>query len=88
MKISELKQLEKGSKVRISEGNGWYHEATFVRTADVISFGKFTFTDLMEWDFDMKDGRKKTEVVVEFVDEHGRKHTKYVDPRSVKEVIA
>ena len=83
MKLSDLKQLKKGSKVRISEGNGWYREATFIRTADVISFGKMTFTDLMEWDFDMEDGKKKTEVVVEVVDDEGRKHTKYINPRSV-----
>lgn len=83
MKLAELNQLKKGCPVRISEGNGWYREAKFIRVVNVTSFGKMTFADIVKCDFDMNNGRKKKEVVVDVIDDNGRKQTRYVSPRKV-----
>ena len=89
MKIAELKQMKNGCKVLISEGKGWYREATFIKIVNVTTFGRITFDDLMAGNIDM-NGRKKTEAVVRVIDDNGKERTMYINPRTIcrKEALA
>lgn len=77
MKLSELLTVPKGTKVWVSQGNGWYEVMTFDKTAEIQSLGKMSLSYLIGNDFDPKKRKKQT--IAEVIDDQGKRH--YVNPR-------
>lgn len=59
MTIEECKKLKRGDAVYINEGNGWRERLKFLKLVEVISYGKFTFGQIMANDFDFSNGRSE-----------------------------
>ena len=88
MTIAECRELKKGDKVRVSLGDGWYQDASFIKLIKVTSFGKMTINEVLTGDFDFSTkGREKTEAYVEYVDDRGRKRQRSVNPRRLRRGI-
>ena len=85
MKLTELRQLKAGYPVWISEGRGWRREATFIKLVEITTFGKVTIDDLIRNRVDFNNGKKKTKVVVEFVDDYDRTRREYIDTKKIPE---
>lgn len=83
MTLAECKVLKEGTKVRVSEGRGWFREGTFLKMIEVTTFGKMTMADLMRKDFDLGKGRKTQEALVEITADNGRTKKINVNPRRI-----
>ena len=77
MKLNDVQNLQKGTKLWVSEGNGWYQVMEYNTTCATWSLGKMTFSQLMKCDVEFKQGRKQT--LVEMIDDKGKTHL--VNPR-------
>lgn len=86
MTLAEAKALSKGTKVKWSQGNGWYQEATFIGLNEVTSFGKHTFEDLMTGNINFSKGKKSLQAHISFIDDKGRTQDKYVNPRAIRRI--
>lgn len=83
MTLAECKAMKKGTKVRISEGRGWFREGKFLRMTEVTSFGTFTLEDLMRKDFDLGKGKKRQDALIEIIDDNGRRVQINVNPKRI-----
>lgn len=79
MTLAECRQLKEGDTIRWSLGNGWNQIGEFVKLVEVTTFGKMTFGQLMDGDFSLENGRKKTEAMVK---SEGK--TYYISLRRIK----
>lgn len=84
MTLAEARNLSNGTIVSWSQGNGWYQDAEFLGLNEVTSFGKATFSDLMNGNIDFTGGRKHLEAHIVYIDDRGRKVDRYVNPRSLR----
>lgn len=82
MTLAECRELKKGDKVKWSLGNGWYQSGEFVKLVQVTTFGKMTFGQLMDGDFSLENGKKKTEAMVK---SEGKTH--YISTRKLRRVL-
>ena len=86
MTLAECRSLPKGTVVSWSMGDGWYQEVEYLGLTEVTSFGKSTFSDLMNNNIDFSKGRKSLEAHISYIDERGRKIDRYVNPRALRKV--
>lgn len=77
MKLSEIQSLAKGTKLWVSQGNGWFEVMEYKKTCECWLLGRMTFSQLMKGDVDFTPKRKQT--LVEMVDDQGKTHD--VNPR-------
>lgn len=84
MKISEAKELKKGTLVEWNLGQGWYQRGTFVKLIKVIKLRSMTFGGLIKGDFDFNKGKEVLEALVEYQDEKGRTKTDLISVRKLK----
>ncbi len=64
MTIAECRELKKGTLVKWSIGNGWYQSGKFMSLVEVTTFGTMTFSQLMNGNFSLDNGKKKLEAEV------------------------
>lgn len=64
MKLEELRNTPKGTKIELSEGNGWYSIVTFNRLIKVTQFPKMTLSQLMNGELSLDKGKRVWEAEV------------------------
>jgi len=81
MTKKEFSELKKGDSVFYSIGRNYVQYAEFIAPKKVTSFGKMTFSDLMNNKVDFSKGKEQVEAWVKYFDDNGNQREAYVPIR-------
>lgn len=82
MKLAELRQTKKGTKLLLNQGNGWYQEVEYKGIITVTKFPRITYAQLLSGEF-MDKGKNVKMASIRYKDERGREIFDTVNPRAL-----
>ena len=85
MKLAELRQITKGTKLLWNQGNGWYQEVEFRGIIETTQFSRVTFDELLSGEF-LNRGRKVKMASIRYADDRGRVDFRTVNPRALRRI--
>lgn len=83
MKLEELRQIKKGTKLMLNQGNGWWQEVEYRGILTVTRFPSVTYDEFLSGSF-MDRGKKVKMASIRYTDERGREIFTTVNPRALR----
>lgn len=83
MKLAELRQIKKGTKLMLNQGNGWWQEVEYKGILTVTRFPRVTYDELLSGSF-MDRAKNVKMASIKYTDERGREILTTVNPRALR----